>query len=93
VIGREEELYSHALVAGEVNLIRPERFSNGPLRLRAMTRYRAPLNVALASIEASSGELHLEFEQPERAVAPGQLVALYDDAGEVLGAATIRSVA
>jgi tRNA U34 2-thiouridine synthase MnmA/TrmU len=35
--------------------------------------------------------LELEFEQPLRAVSPGQLVALFDRGGEeVLGAATIR---
>ncbi len=35
----------------------------------------------------------LRFRSPERAVAPGQLVALYDEHGEVLGAATIERVA
>jgi tRNA-specific 2-thiouridylase len=90
VIGREEELYSGGLRADEVNLIRPERFASGPVRVQAMTRYRAPLNFARADIEAD-GVLRLDFEQPERAIAPGQLVALYDaDGAEVLGAATIR---
>ena len=90
VIGREPELYAAVLLADEVNLIRPERFAHGPQRVRAMTRYRAPLNLALASLDATHGELRLDFETPERAVAPGQLVALYDVASdEVLGAATI----
>ncbi len=89
VIGREDELASFALVADDVNLLRPERFADGPARVLAMTRYRAPLNAALATV--ADGELHLAFEGPERAVAPGQLVALYDEGTrEVLGAATIR---
>jgi len=92
VIGREDELSSSALVADAVNLIRPERFVGGPLRVRAMTRYRAPLNFAIASYEQGSDELRLRFESPERAVAPGQLVALYDTGSdEVLAAATIRA--
>jgi tRNA-specific 2-thiouridylase len=92
VIGREEELSSFGLIADEVNFIRPEHFAAGPVRVRAMTRYRAPLNIATASIDATTGALHLRFEQPERAVAPGQLVALYSlDEDEVLGAATIRT--
>jgi tRNA U34 2-thiouridine synthase MnmA/TrmU len=34
--------------------------------------------------------LELRFERPQRAVAPGQLLALFDEsADEVLGAATI----
>ena len=92
VVGREDELFSHALLADEVNLVRPERFAGGPLRVRAMTRYRAPLNPALATFDPASDLLHLDFEAPERAVAPGQLVALYDErSDEVLAAGTIRS--
>ena len=91
VIGREDELSAHALVADSVNLIRPERFAQGSTRVRAMTRYRSPFNFAKASIDHSADELYLRFEEPERAIAPGQLVALYDESGdEVLGAATIR---
>jgi len=89
IVGREDELSAFGLIANELNLIRPERFAAGPLRVRAMTRYRSPLGFATATV--SGGEtLRLDFEEPERAVAPGQLVALYDAVGsEVLGAATI----
>ena len=91
VIGREDELDAYALVADEVNVIRPERFAAGPIRVRAMTRYRSPLNAAEAVYDGERGELSLKFERPERAIAPGQLVALYDPSSdEVLGAATIR---
>ena len=91
VIGREDELHAFALVADDVNLIRPERFAAGAIRVRAMTRYRAPLNYAEARYDRAAAELHLRFEQPERAIAPGQLVALYDtDTNDVFGAATIR---
>ncbi len=91
VIGREDELDAFALVADDVNLLRPEHFAAGPARVRAMTRYRAPLNAATATL--GEGTIRLRFEGPERAVAPGQLVAIYDTRGEeVLGAATIRGV-
>jgi tRNA-specific 2-thiouridylase len=92
IIGREEELLADGLVAEAVNLIRPERFENGSARVRAMTRYRSPFNFAEATLIGS--DLRLRFEAPERAVAPGQLVALYDEReDEVLGAATIRAAA
>jgi len=94
VIGREHELLAGALIADDVNLIRPERFARGATRVRAMTRYRSPLNFAQATLEPDAATLHLRFETPERAIAPGQLVALYAAGdGEVLGAATIRSAA
>jgi tRNA-specific 2-thiouridylase len=89
IVGREDELSAFGLTANELNLIRPERFADGPVRLRAMTRYRSPLGFATATVTGGH-TLRLEFQEPERAVAPGQLVALYDAAGsEVLGAATI----
>jgi tRNA U34 2-thiouridine synthase MnmA/TrmU len=74
-----------------VNLIRPERFAEPLASVRAMTRYRSPLNAARATYDSANGELRLQFETPERAIAPGQLVALYDsNTNEVLASATIR---
>jgi tRNA-specific 2-thiouridylase len=90
VIGREDELDAHGLIAGEVNLIRPERFTGDRAPVLAMVRYRSRPVPALASIRGEV--LELEFESPQRAVSPGQLVALFDRAGdEVLGAATITA--
>jgi tRNA-specific 2-thiouridylase len=89
VIGREDELLSHDLVANELNLIRPERFSGNTTPVRAMIRYRAEPARALASLDENA-TLRLHFEQPQRAITPGQLVALLDTTSdEVLGAATI----
>jgi tRNA U34 2-thiouridine synthase MnmA/TrmU len=42
----------------------------------------------------TDGTLRLTFETPQRAVTPGQLVALYAlDGEEVIGSATIREAA
>jgi tRNA-specific 2-thiouridylase len=90
VIGREDELSANGLIADEVNLIRPERFARPGAPVLAMVRYRAEPSPALVTV-SNDGTLKLEFEKPLRAVAPGQLVALFDPAGEeALGAATIR---
>jgi tRNA-specific 2-thiouridylase len=92
VIGREDELGAAGLVADDVNLIRPERFGADATPVLAMTRYRAPLARATAIVDGD--RLRLRFTSPERAVAPGQLVALYDEAGsEVLAGATILAAA
>jgi len=93
VIGREDELGAHSLEASEVNLIRPERFAGGPARVAAMTRYRAQPADATATL-LDDGRLALAFDEPQRAVAPGQLVALLEpDGDEVLAAATIERAA
>jgi tRNA-specific 2-thiouridylase len=93
VIGREDELLAHELEADEVNLIRADRFAaGGAVPVLAMVRYRARPASAHARFDGAT--LHLTFDEPQRAVTPGQLVAVYDEAGsEVLGAATIRSAA
>jgi tRNA-uridine 2-sulfurtransferase len=89
VIGREEELLCRELDADELNLIRPERFARAQTPVRAMIRYRATPAAALATVDGGA-RLHLCFEQPQRAITPGQLVALLDPAtNELLGAATI----
>jgi tRNA-uridine 2-sulfurtransferase len=91
VIGREDELFSTALTADELNLIRPERFSNGETPVRAMIRYRSAAAAAFAAI-GDDQTLRLRFETPQRAITAGQLVALLDpQTEEVLGAATISS--
>jgi len=93
VIGREDELFAHALVADEINLIRPERFGSEPVRVLAMVRYRAT-PVSAQAVVRSDGTLALGFDEPQRSVTPGQLVALFDPDGiEVLGAATILGAA
>jgi tRNA-specific 2-thiouridylase len=91
VIGRDDELGVDGLIADEVNLIRPERFAGGAAHVLAMTRYRAKLVPATAVLEDGGTVLRLAFDEPHRAVTPGQLVALFDRDGiEVIGAATIR---
>ena len=90
VIGGAEDLDVRSLVADELNLIRPERFTQAGVAVRAMTRYRSRLAEARATIRPD-GTLDVRFGTPERAVTPGQLVALFDaTTDEVLGAATIR---
>jgi tRNA-uridine 2-sulfurtransferase len=91
VVGRQEELLCDGLQADELNLIRPERFEGGETRVRAMIRYRAVPSEAVATVR-DDGSLQLRFTKAQRAVTPGQLVALLDPASEeVLGAATIAA--
>ncbi|MEO6836127.1 MAG: tRNA 2-thiouridine(34) synthase MnmA [Candidatus Tumulicola sp.] len=89
VVGREDELLTRTVKADALNLIRPEHFNAGETTVLAMVRYRANPARAHARVGAG-GTLELRFDDPQRAVAPGQLVALLDLHGsEVLGAATI----
>jgi tRNA U34 2-thiouridine synthase MnmA/TrmU len=58
-----------------------------------MTRYRAQPADATATL-LGDGRLALAFDEAQRAVTPGQLVALLEPGGdEVLAAATIERAA
>lgn len=90
VVGREDELACGTVEAEALNLIRPEALARAQTPVRAMVRYRAAAEPAVATL-GPDATIVLEFERPVRAVAPGQLVAILDRAGEeILGGATIR---
>lgn len=86
IIGSEQELYTKTLSACDVNLISVEKIQR-PMRVTAKTRYSQNEQPATA-YQDDSGILHVEFDEPQRAVTSGQAVVLYD--GDlVVGGGTI----
>ena len=73
------------LIADELTWVSGEPPAPGA-DVQARIRYRAV--PAAATVEVKDGTATVRFEKPQRAVAPGQAVVLYD--GErVLGGGTI----
>lgn len=86
-VGDNDSLFSRGLPAENVNWISVSTLST-PVRLRAKTRYRQTEQWATAYPSGTDG-FRLEFDEPQRAVTPGQAVVLYD--GEiVVGGGTIK---
>ena len=85
VVGTEEELYADGLDADDANwLIEPPR---GPIAVQVQIRYRS----AAVPAELTPGPARtvaVRFHEPQRAIAPGQSVVLYD-CDRLLGGATI----
>ena len=80
VVGPENLLYSHRLVARQVNLIAVEDL-DCPMRVGVKIRHRH--EPAPAVIEKSANdEIVVRFDDPQRAVTPGQAAVFYD--GEVV---------
>ena len=82
-------LYARELEAGHINLI-PCAALSGPVRVQAKARYRQPPQSATAE-QTGPDRLRVVFDQPQRALTPGQTVALYDG-DVVVGGGTIDYV-
>jgi tRNA-specific 2-thiouridylase len=76
VVGNQEELYSRSLRARRVNLVAVEDLRE-PMRVRVKIRHRH--EGAVAMLEKSEGdEVLVTFDEPQRAITPGQAAVFYD---------------
>jgi tRNA-uridine 2-sulfurtransferase len=76
VVGSSDELFSRTLRAKAVNWIAIDEL-RGPMRVQAKIRHRH--EAADAVIEKSGhDEVLATFDQPQRAITPGQAVVFYD---------------
>lgn len=87
VLGRNADLYSRELDADGMNWIACDE-PGEPLRVKAKVRYRQAEQWATATVPAP-GQLHLVFDEPQRAITRGQAVVLYDG-DTVVGGGVIR---
>lgn len=69
-------LLEKELIAGDFNWISLDTFDK-PIRVKAKVRYQQAEQWATAS-PLSDGQVHIVFDEPQRAIAPGQSVVLYD---------------
>jgi len=76
VVGKDEELYSRTLVARRVNLISTAELGE-PMRVAVKIRHKH--QPAPAVIESSGAdEVRVTFDDPQRAITPGQAAVFYD---------------
>jgi tRNA-specific 2-thiouridylase len=80
IVGGEENLYSRTLRARRTNLIAADDLRE-PMRVTVKIRHRH--EPAAATIETTSGgagedEILVTFDEPQRAITPGQAAVFYD---------------
>jgi tRNA-specific 2-thiouridylase len=76
VVGDQENLYSRTLVTKRSNLISTDDLPE-PMRVSVKIRHRH--EPAAASIERTGGgEILVTFDEPQRAITPGQAAVFYD---------------
>lgn len=89
-LGRDNELFSRALTAGDINLISVEDITE-PIRVKAKVRYRHTEQWATVT-RTDTDSIRVVFDEPQRAITRGQAVVLYD--GDiVVGGGTITETA
>ena len=86
VLSGNAALFSRELTANDFNWI---AYDVPPRELRATARVRYHQREQAATVTVlSDGHVHLVFDEPQRAITPGQAVVLYDG-DTVLGGGTI----
>ncbi len=76
VVGKDEELYSRSLTTSRVNLISTAELTE-PIQVTVKIRHRH--QAARAMIEAAGlDEVKVTFDEPQRALTPGQAAVFYD---------------
>ena len=87
VLGRNEDLFSTEADAADFNWISGESLKQA-IRCKVKIRYRQAEQWATVT-PCGEHDVHISFDDPQRAVTPGQAAVLYD--GDiVLGGGTIR---
>lgn len=88
-LGRRESLEKTGLIAERVNWLSAEPAA--PLRVSAKIRYAHAAAAAMVT-PLAGGCVRVLFDEPQRAITPGQAVVFYDG-GRVLGGGWIASAA
>jgi tRNA-specific 2-thiouridylase len=89
VVGKDEDLFHNTLIANQVNWIAFRELSE-PIRCEAKIRYKDKPEPCTVSRE-QNGAVWVKFDQPKRAITPGQAVVFYNG-DEVLGGGFIERV-
>jgi tRNA-uridine 2-sulfurtransferase len=88
-IGRDAELYRRKLLGGELNLI---KYADCRETLRVHARIRYKDDGGPATIRSTDGGgVVVTFDEPRRAITPGQSVVFYEG-DDVVGGAVIEAV-
>jgi tRNA-uridine 2-sulfurtransferase len=90
IVGPDDALFARRLIAEEFNWI-AEPPGEEPLAVRSKIRYTMKATPARLK-DLGSGRVEVEFEEPQRAITPGQSVVCYDG-DSVVGGGVIREAA
>ena len=76
IVGKENELYKKEIIVGDINLLLFDRLDE-PLEVDVKTRYSSKF--AKAQIQQVQDRIRVVFDEPQRALTPGQSAVFYKD--------------
>ena len=86
VIGENEDIFKNTLIAGDINYMGYDSLSH----IDCIGKIRYSHKGSSCHVEEiEGGRIKVTFDEPQRAITPGQAVVLYDNEGYVLGGGTI----
>jgi tRNA-specific 2-thiouridylase len=89
-IGQDAKLHHRTLIADQVNWSGIAGLE-GNMRVQAKVRYKDEGTDALVSLE-ESGKIRVTFDQPKRAITPGQSVVVYDGEDLLCGGVIVQAL-
>jgi len=89
IVGEDQETYHRALIASDMNWIAVTQLT-APVTCTAKIR-RMAVEAECTVYPQNNGAIRVEFDEPQRAITPGQSIVLYQD-NWVLGGGGIDSL-
>lgn len=88
ILGDDKELFSQGLTAKDLNFMYLESINK---EIPVLAKIRYSHKPVPATVRVEKNRLFCNFENPQRAVTPGQAAAFYDEEGHILCGGTIDS--
>ena len=89
VIGTNEDVFSDTLYAGDINYMGLDRIPEGGITAIGKIRYAHAGAVCRVTVEVD-GRIKVVFDEPQRAITPGQAIVLYDGDKVLLGGTILK---
>lgn len=90
VVGSDKDVFASELIADDFNFITIDSLEK-PMTVSAKIRYGAKEGMARI-IPLADGKVHVKFDEPQRAVTPGQSVVFYDGDMVIGGGIIIKAI-
>ena len=76
IVGEEKDLYRKEITVTDINLLLVDKIDK-PMEVEVKTRYSSKM--AKAKIRQERNKIHVLFDEPQRAITPGQSAVFYLD--------------